>query len=146
YSVEPSTADGRRGLIEIRPGHAGEELLRIAGEGTPLAVRHSLYFQRVSIAVYPDEYETRLIDTTPRSLRKLRLMAMEVHDVVLAKLSRNSSVDRSDVKFLAERGIISRRVLEERFEAELRHYVLNEAREKQTLELWLAEYFGDGGS
>ena len=83
-------------FIEVRPGHAGAELLQIAGEGTPLAERHRLHFQRVTIAEYPAEYETRLIDITPGALRKLRLMALEVHDVVLAKLSRNSPRDRAD--------------------------------------------------
>jgi len=62
-------------FIEARPGPACEELLKIAGEGAPLASKHSLHFQRVTVAVYPARYETRLIDITPRSLRKLRLMA-----------------------------------------------------------------------
>jgi len=63
--------------------------------------------------------------------------------VVLAKISRNSPRDRADVEFLAREGVISGRVLKERFDAELRPHGLNEARETLTLELWLAEYFGD---
>jgi hypothetical protein len=128
-------------FIEVRPGAAGEELLKIAGEGTPLAARYSLYFQRVTIAVYPENYETRLVDITPRSLRKLKLMALEVHDVVLAKVSRNSPRDRADAEFLAKEGFINRLVLKDRYDAELRRYVLNEARETLTLDLWLDEYF-----
>src|SRR5213594_2015072 len=124
-------------FIEVKPGPAGEELLRIAGEGTPLAAKHSLCFQRVTIAVYPEDYETRLVDITPKSLHKMRLMALEVHDVVLAKVSRNSARDRSDVEFLAKEGLIDPHVLKERFHAELRPYVLNETRETLTLELWL---------
>lgn len=126
---------------EVKPAPAGEELLRIAGEGAPLAKRHSLHFHRVTIAQYPADYDTRLIDITPRSLRKLRMMALEAHDLVLAKLSRNSPRDRADVEFLAKRGIIDGRVLRERFDAELRPYLLNEARDALTLELWLEEYF-----
>lgn len=130
-------------FIEVRPGNAGAELLQIAGEGTPLAERHHLHFQRVTIAGYPAEYETRLIDITPRSLHKLRLMALEVHDVVLAKLSRNSPRDRADVEFLVKERVLNKGVLKKRFDVELRPYLLNEARETLTLELWLDEYFGE---
>ena len=71
----------------------------------------------------------------------MRLKALEVHDVVLAKLSRNSPRDRADVEYLAKKGVLDRRRLEERFETELRPYLLNENRETLTLELWLAEFF-----
>ena len=130
-------------FIEVRPGSACRELLEIAGQGTALAAEHSLHFQRVSIAEYPAEYETRLVDITPGTLRKLKMMALEVHDVVLAKLSRNSPRDRFDVEFLARKGIIRPGLLEQRFEAELRPYLLNEKRESLTLHLWLAEFFGN---
>lgn len=128
-------------FIEVRPDSAGEELLKIAGEGTPLAKKHSLHFQRVTIAEYPEGYEERLIDITPADFRRLVLKALEVHDVVLAKLSRNSPRDRADVEFLVKRGALNQRVLSERFETELRPHVRNEARERLTLELWLGEFF-----
>jgi hypothetical protein len=57
------------------------------------------------------------------------------------QLGRNSPRDRSDVEFLARKGALDRRLLESRFEAALRPYVLNEARESLTLELWLGEFF-----
>lgn len=129
-------------FIEVRPGPAGEELLRIAGQGTTLAMRYSIHFHRVTIAEYPADYERRLIDITPRNLRKLKMMALEVHDVVLAKLLRNSPRDRADVEFLAKGGLLDGRVLKERFDAELRPYLLNEERGALTLDLWLDEYFG----
>ena len=127
-------------FIEAKPRPAGEGLLRIAGEGTVLATKHRLHFQRVTVAECPANYEGRLIDITPERFRKLKLMALEVHDVVLAKLSRNSPRDRADVEFLARQGALHRRLIEERFDAELRPYLLNEAREALTLELWLAEF------
>lgn len=129
-------------FIEVRPSAAGEELLRIAGAGSPLATKHHLQFQRVTVAEYPEGYEGRLIDITPRGIHKLRIMALEVHDVALAKLSRNSPRDRADVEFLAKEGALDGRRLKERFDTELRPYLLNEARGAQTLELWLAEFFG----
>jgi len=128
-------------FIDVRPSHAGEDLLRIAGEGTALAREHRLHFQRVTIAEHPAGYERRLIDITPRGLHQLKLKALEVHDVVLAKLSRNSPRDRADVEFLTKGGALDRRVLTERFEAELQPYLLNEARGKITFGLWLDEFF-----
>jgi uncharacterized nucleotidyltransferase DUF6036 len=129
-------------FIEIRPNTAGDELMKIAGEGSKLGEKHHLHFHRVTIATYPDDYESRLIVITPKGCRRLRLKALEVHDVVLAKLSRNSPRDRADVEFLASRGALDRRLLKERFESELRPYVHNEAREALTLQLWLDELFG----
>lgn len=129
-------------FIEVRPGDASEDLLRIGGEGTALAEKHHLHFQRVTIAAYPERYETRLTDVTPPGVRKLRLEALEVHDIVLAKLSRNSPRDRADVAFLASKGALDRRLLEERFEGELRPYLLSETRERLTLDLWLDEFLG----
>ena len=85
----------------------------------------------------------RLIDITPEGFHRLRLRALEVHDVVLAKLSRNSTRDRADVEFLAERGELNRRLLIERFEAELRPYLLDETRQARTLELWVEEFLGE---
>ena len=129
-------------FIEVRPRTAGEDLLHIAGEGAALAEKHHLHFQRVTIAAYPTGYEMRLIDITPRGLRKLGLKALEVHDVILAKLSRNSPRDRADLEFLSRKGALDGQMLRERFEAEMRPHVLNEARETLTLHLWLEEFFG----
>jgi hypothetical protein len=131
--------------VEIAPSEAGEELLLIAGEGSEIAGRYSLQFHRVTIAEYPEGYASRLVDLTPRSFKHLRLRAFEVHDLVLAKLGRNSPRDRADVEFLVRRGVIDRRVLENRFEAELRPYVLNEERHVAALRLWLGEFFAPKG-
>ena len=78
---------------------------------------------------------------SPEKLQHLRLFALEVHDLVLAKLGRNSPRDRSDVRYLVDRGALDRRVLQGRYEEELRPYVLNESRASLTLELWLEEFF-----
>jgi hypothetical protein len=132
-------------FIEARPRPAGQELLRVAGDGSALAERHALRFRMVTIAEYPEGYESRLIDVTPAGCHRLSLTAFDVHDVVLAKLSRNSPRDRSDVEYLAARGFLDRRSLEKRFEAELRPYLLNEQRESLTFDLWLTEFFGEKG-
>jgi hypothetical protein len=128
-------------FIEIEPSDAGDELLGIAGEGTDLAKRHKLQFHRVTISEHPEGYASRLVDITPKGLLRLRLRALEVHDLVLAKLARNSPRDRADVEFLVRKGALDRQCLEDRFEKELRPYLLNEGRETATLELWVEEYF-----
>jgi len=128
-------------FVEVAPSDAASELLGIAGEGTELASRHKLHFHRVTVAELPEDYASRLVDITPGDSEHLRLLALEVHDLALAKLGRNSPRDRSDVKFLAEKSALDRQLLQDRFESELRPYVLNEARESLTLELWLEEFF-----
>ena len=130
-------------FIEIEPSEAGDELLKIAGEGAELAERYKLQFHRVTIAEYPEGYASRLVDITPKRLFRLHLQALEVHDLVLAKLARNSPRDRADVEFLVRRGALDRQCLEDRFERELRPYLLNEDREAATLNLWIEEYFGE---
>ena len=129
-------------FIEIEPSNAVLDLLRIAGQGSELAKTHRLYFHQVTIAEYPEAYASRLIDITPKGFRRLRLRALEVHDLVLAKLSRNNPRDRSDVEFLVEKSVIDSRLLKKRFEEELRPYLQNEAREALTMQLWLDEFFG----
>jgi hypothetical protein len=128
-------------FIEIEPSDAGKDLLRIAGAASPLAGQYGLHLHRVSVAECPEGYAARLIDMTPKGFRRLSLLALEVHDLVLAKLARNSPRDRADVEFLARKGALDRTLLENRFESELRPYLLNEARETTTLHLWLGEFF-----
>ena len=128
-------------FIEIQPSDAGGELLEIAGEGSELAKRHKLQFHRVTVAEYPESYALRLVDLTPSG--RLRLRALEVHDLVLAKLARNSPRDRADVDFLVRQGALDRQCLQDRFEKELRPYLLNEDREAASLQLWIEEYFDE---
>ena len=52
--------------------------------------------------------------------------------------------DRADVEFLSRKGALDRQILQERFDSELRPYVLNEKRDLLTLGLWLDELFGNG--
>ena len=103
-----------------------------------------LHFHCAKIAEYPEGYASRLIDLTLERFSKLRLLAFEAHDLVLAKLGRNSARDRADVEFLVREGVIDRQVLEKRFELELRPYVINEKRHTDAFRLWLKEFFGPG--
>lgn len=128
-------------FFEVAPAGALQELLAIAGEGSELARRYGLHFHSAAVAECPEGYASRLIDLTPEGFSRLRLLAFEVHDLVLAKLGRNSARDRYDVEFLAQKGLLDRSILEERFEVELRPYVQIESRHADALRLWLDQYF-----
>ncbi len=89
----------------------------------------------------PEEYEKRLTEMFPQRFSSLRLFALEIHDLVLSKLTRNSPKDAEDVKFLAAGKAISSVVLQERYYRELRPRISNGERHDLTLKLWLEEYF-----
>lgn len=111
-----------------------------------LAKKHKVYCQDASVAQYPDSYADRLTEMFPGAFRKLRLRAMEVHDVVLAKLARNKGVDREDVRFLALAGRLNPEILRHRYIHELRPYLIGRVESHDlTLELWLEEFFGRTG-
>ncbi len=72
-------------------------LAAIAGKGSALALQHRVHLDIVTVAVVPEDYERRLIDIYPTQFVHLRLRALERHDLVLAKLSRNADRDREDL-------------------------------------------------
>ena len=133
-------------VVAIMPAGSADELLRVAGDGSEISRRRGLHFQQVTVAECPAEYESRLTELAPGEYLNLRILAMDVHDVVLSKLGRNSPKDRADVEFLASRGFLRPEILRERFQEELRPYVLNEDRTTLTLMLWLDEFFAGGGA
>lgn len=138
-------ATGDVDVIVVRPSEAVERLLSLGGEASELSAKYRLKIHQVTIAEYPEGYVSRLLEITPLGFRWLRLLAFEAHDLVLAKLGRNTPRDREDVAFLVRKGALRRKTLEDRFDKELRPYVLNERREAATLQLWLEEFFPDEG-
>jgi hypothetical protein len=56
-------------------------------------------------------------------------------------LSRNFERDRDDVQQLARAGHLKPDILRERYQRELRPYLVNEARHDLTLRLWLEAYW-----
>jgi len=127
--------------IAAIPSNSITELESIAGQGSALTKKHGLYFQHVTIADVPEGYADRLAELFPEQFTRLRLLALEVHDLVLAKLVRNSPVDLEDAKFLAKSGKLDETVLRQRYEQELRPYLANESRHDLTLNLWLDACF-----
>jgi hypothetical protein len=74
-------------------------------------------------------YEQRLVPMYPGAFVRLRLEALEAHDLALTKLERNRDRDRDDVQQLAQAGRLKPEVLTERYYNELRPNLLaHEAR------------------
>lgn len=69
--------------------------------------------------------------------RRLRLRTLERHDLVLAKLERNSDRDREDVEAIARGPGLDVSVLKRRYEQELRQFLGRPEREDLTLSLWV---------
>lgn len=127
--------------ISVEPHETLNRILQIAGRDSPLARKHKVYLDFVTVADYPENYAKRIPEIFPNRFSKLRLFAFEAHDLVLAKLTRNNPVDFEDVKFLAAANRLDPRTLEERYYKELRPYLANVARHDLTLKLWLQACF-----
>lgn len=123
--------------IGAMPQFGYEKIQELAGANSLLAKKHALYFQYVTIADVPEDYEQRLIPIFAGDFINLRLYALEAHDLVLAKLCRNHPRDLEDTKFLAAAGWIKPEILRQRYIQELRPNIANEHRHDLTLQLWL---------
>jgi hypothetical protein len=133
YGLERTTADVD--ILETTKGTGPARLLALAGRNSPLHKRHKVFLDIVTIASVPDQYESRLVDLAAGRFRNLHLKALELHDLVLAKLERNTDRDREDLKRLA-RGLDAN-VLRERYRHELRPQLGRPEREDLTLVLWI---------
>ena len=140
YGLTRTTAD--IDYIEISPANATQVLQDIAGPGSEVHKRHGLYFQHVGVASIPESYNGRLIEPFPRYFRRLRLLALEPHDLALSKLARNSPVDQGDVKYLAETVPLDREILLARYKDELRPIIIGDPNtHDQTMKMWLEVFF-----
>lgn len=99
-------------------GVVGKRLLELAGPGSTLARRWSLYLEIVPNGLpflprVPTWHPVSLGDAPPT----LTVEALDVVDVVVSKLKRFSANDRSDVEAMIERGLVPHGRLVERFVA-----------------------------
>ena len=128
--------------VAVVPHQESATLEKIAGRGSELAKKHRVCLQFVTVAEVPENYELRLAEMCPGRFSKIRLLALDPHDIALSKLTRNYPIDRRDIAFLAGKGILKPDILEERYRLELRPNLANEERHDLTLKLWLEDYFG----
>jgi len=140
--LEKSRPTGDVDFVETVPNDAGTNLIEIAGKNTELAVEHRLCLDWVKVTEPPSDYETRLLDATPRRLENLKIKVLDPYDLVLTKLERNFPRDREDVKALILELGLDADVLRKRFDDELRPFLaVAPDRTILTLELWMDEFF-----
>jgi hypothetical protein len=116
-------------------------LAELAGKGSPLHRKRKIFLDAVSVATPPENYEDRLVPMFPGAWSRLRLCALEAHDLALSKLERNIERDRDDVQQLALGGHVKPDILRDRYYSELRPHLANESRHDLTLQLWLEAYW-----
>src|SRR5262249_43732269 len=109
----------------------------LAGKGSALHTKHGVYLDIVTVAIYPENYEERLVEVFPGVCRKIHLFALDAYDLVLAKLERNLQRDRDDFAYLADAVPFDLSVLRERYVNEMRSYLGRPEREDTTLQLWI---------
>ncbi len=140
YHLERPT--NRVDYIEIVPHDARQGLEEIAGRESRLAEKYRLYVQHVAVASLPESYDERLRELFPGRFQRLRLLALDPHDLALSKLTRNSPVDRDDVAHLAKTVPLDPTLLRTRYQQELRPIVSGDPeRHDRTLEMWIESYF-----
>ena len=140
-SLRPCPHDRDVDFIAVVP-NLWNTLVEVAGQGSVLHKKHRIYLHPVSVATAPENYEDRLIEMYPGAWHRLRLFALEAHDLALSKLEANRERDRDDVQHLARAGYLDRNVLQARYYDELRpNLPTNEATHDLTLRLWLEAYF-----
>ena len=123
-------------IIRVRGASDVADVQRIAGKGSPLAKKHRVYIDIMTVAHVPERYEERLIDVYAGEFRNVRVRVFERHDLALAKLGRNQDYDREDVRRLAQGPGLDAALLEQRYRDELR-WQLAPDRDDLTLELWI---------
>jgi hypothetical protein len=111
-------------VLAITPNSQRQEFLQNAAKGSVLHRKHGVYLDLVTvIQAYPEDYVQRLTEMYSGQLKKIRLFAVEPHDLALMKLERNAERDRVDVMFLASQGLVTASELDRRYRAEMRSYI-----------------------
>lgn len=136
YGLGRETAD--LDILSVIPKQIGERLAEVAGRGSQLHKKHRVCIDYVRVANYPDSYESRLIRVFP-AWRKIRLWALEAHDLALTKLERSSERDIQDIMYLAQAALIRPEMLLERFEIEMEPYIVGRTPtwHRSTLNMWI---------
>ena len=136
YGLERATAD--LDVISIVPHETGRHLAEIAGKESMLRQKYGIYLDTVGVASVPEDYPDRMIPLYANCWQKLRLFALEAHDLALTKLERNFERDRADVAHLARSGFLNAETLRARYFDEMRPYVIGRTEwHDQTLQMWI---------
>ena len=136
YGFRRETAD--LDVLNVIPRQVADRVFQLGGKGSALHKKHRVYMDHVGVANYPEGYEDRLVRAFP-IWSKVRLWALEPHDLALTKLERSIERDIRDVIFLAQAGLIDRDTLVARFETELEPYLTGRTPSwhRTTLKMWI---------
>lgn len=136
YGFGRETAD--LDILTVIPRQAAARVVQLAGKGSALHRKHGVYIDSVGVVNYPVDYGRRLVRAFP-GWSKVRLWALEPHDLALTKLERSDDRDIRDVIFLAQAGLIRRDTLVSPFEAELEPYITGRTPtwHRTTLKMWI---------
>ena len=96
-----------------------------------------MYLDLITVATYPENYAERLSEVFPGAYQRIRLLALDPYDLVLAKLERNLQRDRDDFAYLAKTVSLDLAILRDRYADEMRGYLGIPEREDLTLQLWI---------
>lgn len=136
YGLGRETAD--LDVLAVIPHTISELIIELAGERSRLHKKHRVFIDLVRVANYPASYEDRLVRVYP-VWSKLRLWALEPHDLALSKLDRSDDRDIRDVISLAQLGFIQPDILMTRFETEMEPYITGRTTTwyRTTLRMWV---------
>jgi hypothetical protein len=127
--------------LTVAPTDASAEIERLAGKESKLAKKYRIFFHRAGgVTDLPENYDERL-STLDVGLKRLSLKILDVYDLVLSKLTRNSPKDREDVKYLAKKFALNFSVLYDRYSREMKPWIPNMGRHEVTLNVVWKEYF-----
>jgi hypothetical protein len=119
-----------------------QELEDLAGRGSELEAKYKIHLQHFTVATMPEDYENRLKEMFPGRFKNLNILAPDPYDLVLSKLERNSPKDEGDVEYLARTARLDPRILEKRYEEELRpNLMARQSWHDGTLKMWVGAYF-----
>jgi hypothetical protein len=136
YRVARTTVD--LDFAAVVPHHFFAKLVAMGGKASPLSIKHRVFLDPVTIATFPENYVSRLKPIYPGAWKLLELQAMEAHDLMLAKIERNSARDRYDLLSLVQAGLLDTEILQQRYFEELRPYLLSRLElHDLTLNLWI---------
>jgi hypothetical protein len=140
YGLPRSTND--LDYVTLVPHNRLPHLEELGGEGSALARKYKVHVHHAGVATLPESYEERLTELYPGYFKNIRLFVLDPYDLVLSKLSRNGERDREDVAFLSETLNLSADVLRERYEREMRDYLIGSPEvHDNTLKFWIEAYF-----
>jgi hypothetical protein len=137
YGVGRETSD--IDFLSVIAQSPDDNIETLAGLGSMLHRKYRLYMQHVAVATPPADYASRMTRMFPAAnWKKLKLFALDATDIALSKLERNADRDREDFIRLTRAGHVDPRILKERYDVELRPYLLSKHTwHDKTLELWL---------